>query len=57
MFRVGTKVRLIIIVDWKTVGSVKGGGIVEIAVGLHKLFGADFKNIVNSCLLIITKIQ
>lgn len=57
MFKVGSKVRIIILVESSTIMSTRGGGFVEVAVRLRKLFGKAFVNVINSCLLMISKID
>lgn len=55
MFRVGSKIRIVIMIEMESLTASRGGGLVEIATQLHKLFGKEFKNVINSCLLIVSK--
>ena len=56
MFKVGSKARVVIVVEHPTLMSARGGGFVEVAMKLRQLFKEDFKDIIYSCLLVVTKL-
>ena len=57
MFKVGSKARIIIVVEYFSLMHARGGAFVEVASMLRDLFKDDFSHVLNSCLLVITKVH
>ena len=57
MFRIGSKAKIIIIVDCYTIYCGRSGVLIDLTVKLKQLFGEQFQEIINSCLLVVTKID
>jgi len=57
MFEIGRKARIIIVVEYSTLTSQRGGGLFDISSKLRELFGRYFKDIINSCMLVVTKVD
>ena len=57
MFRIGCKARIVMVVEISSLLSAKGGGLVEVAQRFRELFKNDFRQLVHSCLLVVSKIN
>ena len=57
MFKVGSKARIIVVVEYSSLIQARGGCFVEVANMLRDLFKDDFSHFINSCLLVITKVN
>jgi hypothetical protein len=55
MFRIGSAAKIVIMVEMSSLLSARGGAFVDVALRLRALFQEDFRMIVGSCLLVITK--
>lgn len=55
MFQRGAKTRIILVIEYFALIVGRGGTLVDFAVRLRELFPADFSNIVQSCMILITK--
>ena len=57
MFKVGKKAKIIIVVEIYTLYSARAGGLLDLAIKLQSLFGDYFYEIINSCMLVVTKVN
>ena len=57
MFKVGSRAKIIIVVEWFTLYSGRGGVIIDLAAKLQQLFGDYFNEIITSCIMVVTKID
>jgi len=57
MFCRGSDAKIIMMVEIGTVIAGRGGPLVDIAKRLRELFQNDFRQIINSCGLIISKVN
>lgn len=57
MFRKGSKAKIIMMVETGSLYSGRGGPLVDLTKRLRELFQNDFRQIINSCGLIISKIN
>ena len=57
MFCRGSKAKIIMMVEIGSVMSARGGPLVDIAKRLRELFKNDFRQIINSCGLIVSKVN
>ena len=57
MFQKYGKIKLLIMVEQSTFLSGRGGGLVEVANRLRELFPKDFKNIVHSIMIVVSKVN
>lgn len=57
MFRVGTKAKIIILVELSSLMSGRGGAFADVAVRLRQLFGRDFRHVIEACVLVVSKVN
>ena len=57
MFQIGTIARIILVVEFSTLQSARGGTFVDITDRLYDLFQNDFDKVANCCLLVISKVN
>ena len=57
MIRVGCRAKILLVVEVSSLKSARGGNFVELAQLLAKLFQNDFRQIIYSSFLVITKVQ
>lgn len=57
MFRLGSKAKIIIVVEVSSLLSARGGAFVDVALRLRELFANDFFQVVNSCFLLVSKVN
>jgi hypothetical protein len=57
MFRKGNNARIILMVEFSSLQSARGGALVEAAKRLYQLFSNDFQKIIYSCILMVSKVN
>lgn len=57
MFKVGIKAKIVIMVEISSLLSSRGGSFVQVTQRLRELFQNDFRQIINSCVLVISKVH
>ena len=57
MFQKYGKIKLLIMAEQSTFLSAKGVGLAEVANRLKELFPKDFKNIVHSIMIVVSKVS
>ena len=57
MFRRGTKAKIVLVIECSTLISGKGGNLPEIAKRLLELFPWDFSTLINSVMIMVTKVN
>ena len=57
MFKVGSQAKIIIVIEQSSLMSTKGRAVVDVAVQLFKLFENEYDRVINSCMLVVTKID
>ena len=57
MFKVGSKVKIIIVVEISSLLAARGGTFVDVTLRLRELFQNDFEQIVHSCFLVVSKVH
>ena len=57
MFKIGSRAKILIMVEVSSIFSARGEAFVKIARKLKELFQNDFAQIINSCLLVVSKVN
>lgn len=57
MFRLGSKAKIIIVVEVSSLLSARGGAFVDVALRLRELFANEFIQVINSCFLLVSKVN
>jgi len=57
MFKVGSQAKIIIVIEQSSLMSTKGRAVVDVAVQLFKLFENEYDRVINSCMLVVTKLD
>lgn len=57
MFREGNQVKILLTIEISTLKSGRGGKLAEIAIRLLELFGQDFNYLLNSIMILVTKVN
>lgn len=57
MFQRGTNVKLVVVVEFATLQSGRGGNLSEVAKRLFALFPTDFDRLTNSIMILVTKVS
>ena len=56
MFRRGTKAKIVLVIECSTLISARGGNLSEIAKRLLELFPRDYATLINSIMILVTKV-
>lgn len=56
MFQEGAQTKLIIVMEYSTLQSGRGGNVSDVAKRLFNLFPRDFNRLINSMMILITKV-
>ena len=57
MFKRGGKTKIVLVMEQSTLFSARGGSLVDVAVRLRELFPKDFKNLVHSIMIVVSKVN
>ena len=57
MFQRGTKTKLIIVIEYSTLQTGRGGNVPDIAKRLLHLFPKDFIQLADSMMILVTKVS
>lgn len=57
MFKRGGKTKILLVMEQSTLFSARGGSLVDVAVRLRELFPKDFKNLVHSIMIVVSKVD
>ena len=56
MFKRGQRTKILLVVDKSTIYSTRGERLADIAVKLKELFPQDFKNLIHSIMIVVSKV-
>ena len=57
MFKRGGKTKILLVMEQSTLFSARGGSLVDVAVRLRELFPKDFRNLVHSIMIVVSKVN
>ena len=57
MFQLGRQAKILVLIEFPTLQSSRGKGVADVARQLSKLFDRNFNQVINSCLLVVTKVD